>query len=45
VYDRDSTVTTIAAMMTLTMPIAEWDQTMHHWPMAGGRGSGGWVMM
>jgi hypothetical protein len=30
---------------TLTTPIMEQDQTTHHWPMVGGRRSGGWVMM
>jgi hypothetical protein len=30
---------------TLTTPIAERDRTMHHWPMVGGRRSGGWVMI
>jgi hypothetical protein len=29
---------------TLTTPIAERDRTMHHWPMVGGRRSGGWVI-
>jgi hypothetical protein len=30
---------------TLTTPIAERDRMMHHWPMVGGRRSGGWVMI
>ena len=37
--------TTIAVMTTLAIPIAEWDQTTHHWTMVGGRGPGGWVDM